>query len=926
MRLLETATLQLVSKRDDEIPPYAVLSHTWGRDEDEVSLQDLQSQDPFKKRRVKKKAGYPKLRDSAKVALEKGYEYIWIDTCCIDKTSSAELSEAINSMFRWYQESGICLAYLVDVTVGSAKAPGGGLALGSSRWFTRGWTLQELIAPQDVLFYNYEWKLLGSRVSDLKFRLHLGQITGISDSILSGQQGLETVSVADRMKWASARHTTRREDLAYCLLGIFGVNMPLLYGEGSRAFIRLQEEIIKGTNDQSIFAWTLPEDEVTHSSSLLGLLAPSPNCFQYPGWILPLPPNEESESAPSTMTNVGLHVQLTLTARASWPPLMDQLGVEHSDGGDILAVLDCMPHRHDANDDSGYDYDLLAIEMTRLGGDQYARTGSNRILTVHSYTLGEYSLTLTPQYLYVKQAPTHILPEIIVRADLPLVDVFPYTRWNKSTRTLKTASPQPEQESWQAAGSGLQGVFRFEINLGEIKGRYHVDVSVMLQKGKKSGTASWDFKCLQRRARQGESLQKVFALSRYEKPSDEQDENCTARVFVSYRHNRPYLNLYVVPWMAELSTSGEIDHVREETTERRSWSWASGAHTSIIRNADQQRPADTEPSAVVKAEIQRMFVSFDRGQQLGFDQFYEDEWKGEASQISSPETPLTAIPPLELPSLLGSLPEEDHTTAASKPRARTPVHIATIENNIEELKRLVAPDNKLFPVVGGLKDFAETSNPELMLQAANEYGMTWTEWGPGVLDEKKRTPLWYAAAMGRLDAASILIQCGTKTGVRDNSGRSDLHMACLEGHHEMVRLLLQSGVDAEQPTQSTPILTPMHFAAFSGSVESVRLLIHHGASPQFLTDDFGPLHIAAANGWINCVEMLCRRGWDPDLGSFGVVREEEGRPPSVTHDRAKPMTVFEVAATDVRVRLRKYIIALWQDMPIVVQDPPHIES
>ncbi len=254
MRLLDTSTLRLVSKRDDEDFSYAILSHTWGGDDDEVTLQDLKEltasrlrgPDRLFSHPVAQKAGYAKIYDSAKLALAQGYRYIWIDTCCIDKTSSAELSEAINSMFRWYQNSAVCYAFLSDVGHVESHDTENAV-LRSSRWFTRGWTLQELIAPSDVLFYNKEWKLIGRKREDIHFQALLSDITGIEVELLNGTLGLDEFSIATRMKWASERRTTRLEDIAYCLMGIVSIQMPLLYGEGSRAFIRLQEEILKGS-------------------------------------------------------------------------------------------------------------------------------------------------------------------------------------------------------------------------------------------------------------------------------------------------------------------------------------------------------------------------------------------------------------------------------------------------------------------------------------------------------------------------------------------------------------------------------------------------------------------------------------------------------------------------------------------------------
>ncbi|KAH8665740.1 heterokaryon incompatibility protein-domain-containing protein [Tricladium varicosporioides] len=218
-----------------EVPEYAILSHTWGTEE--VTLQDIKTSNSVGLE------GYKKVRKACSVAAANGFEYIWIDTCCIDKTSSAELSEALNSMFRWYQEAEKCYAYLADVPHHSSNQNSSVIRpeFLHSRWFTRGWTLQELIAPLSVIFLDNEWQEIGTK-PDLQEEI--SEITGIPGDFLLGDD-LRHASIAQRMSWASKRETTRIEDLAYCLMGLFGIYMPMLYGEGERAFIRLQEEILR---------------------------------------------------------------------------------------------------------------------------------------------------------------------------------------------------------------------------------------------------------------------------------------------------------------------------------------------------------------------------------------------------------------------------------------------------------------------------------------------------------------------------------------------------------------------------------------------------------------------------------------------------------------------------------------------------------
>jgi hypothetical protein len=211
---------------DAERPAYAILSHRW--EEQEINLQqwtDLEG-------RYRDWQGYRKVKDFCHQATSDGYEWAWADTCCINKAGNDnELSEAINSMFAWYQRAGLCYVYLSDV-VGSSDP-----AISDSQWFTRGWTLQELIAPLDVLFFDCRWRYIGSRDQLASI---ISQITRIDERLLKGQERLEEFSVAQKMSWAAFRQTTRSEDRAYSLFGLFKITLPTVYGEGHGAFRRLQ--------------------------------------------------------------------------------------------------------------------------------------------------------------------------------------------------------------------------------------------------------------------------------------------------------------------------------------------------------------------------------------------------------------------------------------------------------------------------------------------------------------------------------------------------------------------------------------------------------------------------------------------------------------------------------------------------------------
>ncbi|KAK5167843.1 uncharacterized protein LTR77_007542 [Saxophila tyrrhenica] len=320
MWLLNVETRRLESFHHERYVPggYAILSHTWGPDE--LTFDDIRLDV------VPRKQGYKKIEYACQQAWKDDYHYVWIDTVCIDKRSSAELSEAINSMFRWYRSASVCYAYLSDVKLDSAgfedpstagspnerppcpesnihsltegaraifgslsKMPPGPennmnslpessrASFEQSAWFTRSWTLQELIAPEKVSFFDCHWERLGDKEA---LAQSIERATGVDVAVILSSELLPTRSVARRMSWAAKRKASREEDQAYSLLGLFEIAMPMLYGEGGKkAFIRLQEEIIRSSAaaDHSILAW-MPDDPKLPREELL---SPHPYGFRY---------------------------------------------------------------------------------------------------------------------------------------------------------------------------------------------------------------------------------------------------------------------------------------------------------------------------------------------------------------------------------------------------------------------------------------------------------------------------------------------------------------------------------------------------------------------------------------------------------------------------------------------------------------------
>lgn len=348
MRLLHTEELRFEEFFDKNIPRYAILSHTWGPDE--VSFQEFSairkeeneecqpqtvttsSKSPEAERVTRaattKAARLPKQRtiaswvqqrqkapgyrkiiacckhaatDTTKHATYAAgpYERVWIDTCCIDKTSSAELSEAINSMFFWYERASICYACLSDVP--KAKSKSQTLKLfGASRWFSRGWTLQELLAPEYLVFLDQDWAIIGKKNQLSRI---ISEHTGIPEEPITA---VSRTCAADIFSWAAARQTSRREDQAYCLLGLLGINMPLLYGEGDGACRRLQMEIIRTSNDESIFVW---DKDMGHTVAKWGVLSTQIRDFSH--WQKSAAEwTTDIRRPPYSITNQGLEIRI----------------------------------------------------------------------------------------------------------------------------------------------------------------------------------------------------------------------------------------------------------------------------------------------------------------------------------------------------------------------------------------------------------------------------------------------------------------------------------------------------------------------------------------------------------------------------------------------------------------------------------------
>ncbi|KAL8969053.1 MAG: hypothetical protein Q9197_004546 [Variospora fuerteventurae] len=367
IRLLHAERRELPD--EDEISgqqglPYVIISHVWQRKEvlfeDGPNLRSWTESSPPPP--SAKSGSVQKITGACKAVREYGdgrITHLWLDNVCIDKKNLTEFSMSINSMYQWYKRANVCFAYLEDY---SDKFPTSDVPVFTrSKWFTRGWCLQEMLAPSKVIFFDKSWKAIGNKES---LQTQLTARTHISKDFLLNKADISRASVSQRMSWFAGRETTVPEDTAYCLLGIFGVNMPLLYGEGKeRAFRRLQEEIMRYSDDHTLFAWKSPSAREPGLPPETDLLASSQDYFKGTGDYVHNP--NKQNNRPFQMTNKGVSIDLYL---------------QQYQGG-YIASIDCL---HGQSHYLG-----IFLKCLSDANQQYRRTRTDELCKVMSSGRGQ---------------------------------------------------------------------------------------------------------------------------------------------------------------------------------------------------------------------------------------------------------------------------------------------------------------------------------------------------------------------------------------------------------------------------------------------------------------------------------------------------------------------------------------------------------
>ncbi|CAH0053755.1 unnamed protein product [Clonostachys solani] len=934
MRLLNTEIVEVIEVYGSDIPRYAILSHTWSDGEiliqelEDPRLRDAAWKDLTRKlpkgMRENKRRAFDKLVKSTMIARQRGYDHIWVDTCCIDKSSSAELSEAINSMYRWYAEASACYAYLADVPpAGTEDIFQQASKFRQSRWFTRGWTLQELIASPNVEFLASDWTYLGAKTGDMDFTKLLVDITGIQLEVLTGEMSPQDVSVAARMHWAADRQTSRIEDIAYCLLGIFDVNMPLLYGEGKRSFTRLQEAILAKEDDQSIFAWHSDSESTdatggkSQLSQMNGLLADSPSRFWDKSDIettMPLTLSGE----PPTVTSRGLGVDFLLLPC----PKIQMVDA------DFRVILNCERFRKGKRQSP-----VIYLKRIWGMGNQFARVGSD----FKSFVPANISLLDGGFYerVFVKQNPAADIRTVRIMAvkdrsepQLPtgigqtaewkIKDAWPKHGWTEATQTLQT----------QHLTFGLPcGIIRIEVPQNGYT--LTIDVAIGMHAQNERLCRSW---CQIMTVNPTFLPEGMFSWATHEAQSGNiQYKNLSTHnfdgidvkpwVFVTERNRKKTLDIVVhvlsgSPSVGENKSRareiyGQIIPVETLPQEERMSVPGAGSPDLLLDPVSVQRNqawnswsrgvvAMMEEISVIDTIETSVFSRLGFGSKVRIKAQHGDG----VSHESLLKYCLSALPAsdTETRKLVRVLRGENQDdldncfeaskTLESKPDSflqLRPIQWAVLGGNLDVVRTLVIagidvrgksdrrltslhlalilPDAEIFHYVCRRIEALSPPVPvsEASLSTFTEPGPAVEDWEPTVINLDR--PAHFAASYATSPAFWAKHGLGVWDDIRRGNrlGERPIHRAAAMGNVNALEFILRN--DESSMTGQCNITddrgrTPLWHAAcsdYSGSITA--MLLSHGADPNFPCENgLAPIHIACRQGTAGCLKELISNG------------------------------------------------------------------
>ncbi len=767
MRLLDVNSFEV--KEFLNPPPYAILSHTWGSDSEEVTYRDVLDG------RLSTPATRPdKITGCCRKAKEDGYDYVWVDTCCIDKTNSVELQEAINSMFRWYHEAAICYAYLSDV-VPVNGASNFDAAFAASRWFQRGWTLQELIAPLKMRFYNKGWTCVGTKgeLCDL-----VEDITGIPTPYLLGMSELREASVAQRMSWAAKRETKRQEDIAYCLIGIFGVNMPMIYGEGDKAFRRLQEQIMKDVGDDSVLAWDLDASGWTPACAA-GItpgsaLAPAPSFFANSGKVTAVDRSGHSFDVQGGAIRLPVRIYTT-------------------PAGEILGLLKCGPE--------GSGETVVGIPLAAAPGgnpNTYFRVAGRQALLAATSQASPAAVVRIQ--LDGRQEPSqavdacwfHIKKSV---QDLELISVYPNDCWHKERALIETTI-EP------AAAGAKMIIARFRQTTTTTE-----DFVAVLQI-----EAQAPPRCNIMVAGRDTPTEEIVDNSRIWKDmvaDTTSASNTTLHLSLSLetRHTSPSQRRFTLKTVA-MPTKPVTPTVNVTTALE-----LNGAMALMddFRRMTESRTGDMKGLQLKVADVNRAMA--DKQAEL-------QKVQKEIEALKAEEARLNAEHEME--------EEREHQLIVEYRRLRKgQVHFGERMADVGQLVGMYktgvwGTGRPVAKIAGQVLPYAIRDRHVALTRALIDRVTDFS-----ALDLEGRTALTQAIMLNSLDLVRELLSKGADVRPADQNGRTYLHLAASLGHQDIVQLLLDRGAKVSWLDKNG--LTPLHVAANHGSEAVVRLLLARGA-------------------------------------------------------------------------------------------------
>ena len=814
MRLINVESLKLEMFVGDKIPPYAILSHRWGVDGEEVSYHDIETGN------FEKRGNWSmKLKGCCNQANKDGLGYAWIDTCCIDKTNSVELGEAINSMFRWYKEASICYVYLSDVPSGENSWDPRSKFF-SSRWFRRGWTLQELLAPEKLRFYDQTWTFIGTK---REMSGEIETITGIPRRFLLGWEGIHEASVAQRMSWAAKRDTTRKEDIAYCLLGIFRISMPIIYGgDGDHAFSRLQEEIMRKMEDDSILAWGFNPAESVPSKSVgvvsAGILATTPSGFANCGHIVP----RKQDATPVNTFDI------------SGGRLRVHLSLHTTSAGDIYGLLNCGPERNTEQ--------IVGIPLHKavssIRSDEYLRPQGHYPVLRSKTTSGVSAKTIHIQM--ERQSRAHeatsrrywLYVDGHRNIDLKLTDVHPPVSWENGRTIIAKANDSDRNITrrylarFRTQGEGSQDiviVLEFEIQGLQAQARYHVM------------TSSRDTAL--------EDLSQKFIYMRPEAFGKQTANNSSLNVKVTVEEEHVAQEPMFVLRLARASSSPEASV--DATLELQQVDLKL-EFVRILQEKDQ-----------IGLETERL------GQQRDEEMATLDLMRDRLAAVQENLRKLGEEKTLLIDGLQKKTEHVDQLTnrrnEVRQQQGKLSGRESEIQRHLDKLNTKKCPRNWLETIIKtlldagkinyGLKDVgdSEFDLPQLSRAAESRNNIG------------GEIPLSWAVRNGHEAIARLLLEKGANLESKDIKGYTPLSIAAFKGHEAIVRLLLEKGANLE--SENFIGYTPLSIAASKGHEAIVRLLLEKGANLEWYNfEDCTPLSIAAYEGHEAIVRLLLEKG------------------------------------------------------------------